>query len=375
MATPAEIVAGDHAQAMLLPHLERTRVALSRALRTLDPMAECQIAPAADLGIPYDVLRLAGGFATGCFVEWQCRTPVMPIDTTMNIDTSSLFWLDGDPEAVFTRARVEALRQQIDQESSYEWNFHRGNHFIITCRRNIDGRYAVLMHSNEKEFKDQFNGLCPTSGNWYEKSIRVFDGEPRVRLLVGRRAVLFAQLAHMLEEFNVLRHRFIATMLLDDGVGITEEYHKHHYFMPTPTSAAIGCYLCEPGEEVPVFSSLGRPIAMFRPAAGGRNEVRLLSGGARCIVPHGWGMAASRPLQLHVSGDQLELNGLSFRLKPGISLLEHPDVTPRLFDGGAQGFLAAVRLHTPGDLVAELVQLASYSRHGFRRHDAATGGS
>ena len=193
---------------------------LSRALRTLDPAAECQVVPAADLGIPYDVLRLAGGFATGCFVEWQCGTPVMPIDTTMNIDTSSLFWLDGNPEGAFTQARIEELRRQIDHESSYEWNFHRGNHFILTCRRNSDGRYGLLLHSNEKEFKDQFNGLCPTPGNWYEKSVQVFDGEPRIRLLVGRKAALFSEFAHMLEEFNILRHRFVATMLMGGHVGI-----------------------------------------------------------------------------------------------------------------------------------------------------------
>ncbi|MCF2435265.1 hypothetical protein LV779_14035 [Streptomyces thinghirensis] len=45
---------------------------------------------------------LAEGFATGCLVEWACRVPVVPVDTTMNIDTSSVFWLDGDPAEVFT---------------------------------------------------------------------------------------------------------------------------------------------------------------------------------------------------------------------------------------------------------------------------------
>jgi hypothetical protein len=341
---------------------------LRSALRTLDRRADCRLSPAADLGIPYDVLRLAGGFATGCLAEWECRVPVVPVDTTMNIDTSSVFWLDGDPAEVFTEGTVDTLRGRITKDSSYEWNFDRGNHFILTCRRESDGRYALLLHSNEKEFKDQFNGLCPTPGNWFADSVRVFDGERRIRLLIGEKAELFADLAQMLLQFNILRHRFMATMLLDGRIGVVEEYHKHHYFMPTPTSAAIGCYLCEPDEEVPVFSAVGRPIAMFQPSVGGLNALRLLTGEDRLLVPHGWGMSASRSLHVTQSASHLTVNGRTYDLIPGVSLLDHPDVAPRLFAGGMREFLAAIRKHTPGRLVTELVQTASYSRHGFIQH-------
>jgi hypothetical protein len=368
-----EIVAGDFAQALLLPHLQKTQLLFLKALRTLDPLADCQIVPAADLGIPYDVLRLGGGFATGCFVEWECRTPVIPVDTTMNIDTSSIFWLDGSPGNAFTREAVEDLQRRIDADSSYEWNFHRGNHFILSCRRSTDGRHALVLHSNEKEFKDQFNGLCPTPGNWYEKAIRVFGEERRIRLLVGDRAVLFTQMAQMLQEFNIVRHRFIAAMLVGDRVRITDEYHKHHYFMPTSTSAALGCYLCEPDEEVPVFSTVGQPITIFRPANGGLNKVHLLAGGTRLVVPHGWGMTASRTLRLMQSEDHLDLNGQNYSLKPGVSLLDHDDVVPRVFDGGMEEFFHLIRPHTPGEPVADLIQVASYSRHGFLQHDRESG--
>ena len=371
MKQVAEIVKGDHAQAFLLPYLARTEALLRGALKELDPTADCQILPAADLGIPYDAVRLAGGFATGCFVEWDCRVPVMPVDTTMNIDTSSIFWLDGDPAEAFSQDAIEYLRRRVDEDSSYEWNFNRGNHFIILCRRSSDGRHALVLHSNEKEFKNQYNGLCPTRGNWYEGSVKVFDGERRIRLLVGRNAELFADLAHMLEEFNVLRHRFVATQLLGGRVDITSEFHKHHYFMPTRSSAAIGCYLCQDREEVPVFSSVGRAIAIFRAHAGGANSVRLFSGEERLIVPHGWGITTSRPLVAMKTDSHLYMNGHSYPLELGISLLDHPDVTPRLFDEGTEGFLREIRAHTPGELISELAQIASYSRHGFLRHDSA----
>ncbi|MFB6577500.1 hypothetical protein ACFCYC_08710 [Streptomyces sp. NPDC056402] len=368
MSAPDAMVEDDRAQRFLIPYLQQTERLLRNALRTLDRRADCRVSPAADLGIPYDALRLAGGFATGCLVEWECGVPVVPVDTTMNIDTSSIFWLDGDPAEVFTEKAVNTLRGRICENSSYEWNFDRGNHFILTCRRETDGRYALLLHSNEKEFKDQFNGLCPTPENWFADSVLTFDGERRIRLLVGKKAELFADLAQMLLRFNILRHRFVATMLLDGRIGTVDEYHKHHYFMPTPASAVIGCYLCEPDEEVPVFSAPGRPIAMFRPSVGGLNSVRLLTGEDRLVVPHGWGTSTSRPLDVTQSPGRLTLNGRAYDLAPGVSLLEHPDVTPRLFAGGTREFLAAIRKHTPGRLVTELVQTASYSRHGFVRH-------
>ena len=88
-------------------------------------------------------------------------------------------------------------------------------------------------------------------------------------------------------------------------------------------------------------------------------------------MPHGWGMTVSRPLRVTHSAAQLQVNGTRFDLAAGISLLEHPDVCPRLFEGGTHGFSRAIRAHTPGDIISELHQIASYSRHGFLRHEAA----
>lgn len=362
------IISGDHAQEFLLRHLGETEQLFRSALRTLDPRSDCQVLPAADLGIPYDVLRLAGGFATGCLIEWDCSVPVVPIDTTMNIDTSSVFWLDGDPGDTFSEASIETLRRRIISDSSYEWNLNRGNHFILLCRRDVDGHWVLVIHSNEREFKDQFNGLCPTPGNWYEDSIRVFRSERPIRLLVGRKAELFVGLAHMLEDFNILRHRFIATMLLGSSTTVIDEHHKHHYYMPTASSAAIGCYLCEPLEEVPLFSSVGRPIAIFEPASGGRNTVSLVEAGTKLIVPHGWGMTACRPIAVTQSKTGMFFNGRKYALRPGVSLLDDPDVRPRLFVEGVTAFVEQIYSHTPGTIIASLNQVASYSRHGFLRH-------
>src|SRR5690242_14908664 len=90
------ILEADNAQEFLIPYLQRSEQRLRSALRELDPASECQIVPAADLCFPHDVIRIAGGFATGCVVEWRCAVPIIPVDTTVNIDTTSIFWLSDD---------------------------------------------------------------------------------------------------------------------------------------------------------------------------------------------------------------------------------------------------------------------------------------
>jgi hypothetical protein len=367
---PSAILVGDHAQDFLVRHLASTELLLRQALRTLDPRSDCQVAPAADLGIPYDVIRLAGGFATGCVVEWSCSTPVVPIDTTMNIDTSSVFWIDAVADDVLDAARIEQVRRRIEADSSYGWNLNRGNHFISLCRRRSDQQLGIVIHSNEKEFKDQYNGLSPTETNWYAEDVFVYGPYGAIRLIKGRKAELFSRIAKMLEQFNIIRHQFFIMMLLDGRASVIGESHNHHYFMPTEVSAAIGCFLCKPGDIVPVFSTLGRPISLFEVAAGGKNNIHLASIGERSIVPHGWGMGTAHPVSFERSEEDMRFNGVSLRRRSGTSLLDHVDVVPRTFDAGSNEFFERIRHHTPGKVVDVLDQLCSYSKHGFLTHTA-----
>src|SRR5947209_1093545 len=225
------ILAQDHAQEFLIPYLQQSELCLKAALRELDSSSDCQIVPAADLCFPHDVIRIAGGFATGCVVEWQCSVPVIPVDTTVNIDTTSVFWLSDDISQQITEDEFTLLQKRIEGESSYMWNFHKGNHFITFFRSRASGRPALVIHSNEKEFKYQFNGLMPVDGNWFMDSVRTFRyGESAyMRLLIGPKAVLFAEIAIMLERYNIDRHRFVANVLLRSRCEVLEEYHKHHY--------------------------------------------------------------------------------------------------------------------------------------------------
>lgn len=369
MSQRRPILADDHAHQFFSSFLNETEDMLRRALQTLDESADCAILPAADVGIPYDAMRLAGGFATGCVVSWNCSVPVIPIDTTMNIDTSSVFWLDSDPTEHFTESAIEALRTRIGTDSSYEWNFNTGNHFILHCITE-SGQHALVLHSNEKEFKNQYNGLCPTAQNWYEDDVISFAGTRPIRLLVGKRAALFAAIAEMLREYNIIRHKFIAEMLVGASTAFTNELHKHHYFMPNSSTAALGCYICDPLEEVPLFSSFGQDLAIFRPTLGGQNSITLVGGDEKLIVPHGWGTTIDTSVNFHHGGRSITLNSETFRLLPGVSLLGHPEVRGRQFEGGTAEFLRLIGTHTPGHVTSALRQKASYSRHGFHTHAA-----
>lgn len=282
----------------------------------------------------------------------------------MNIDTTSVFELDGDPGPILEAASVESVRQRIVRESSYLWNFDSGNHFISLTRS--DAGWALVLHSNEKEFKDQYNGLFPRPGNWFADRIRVADGPRPMRFVTGDDANTFAELAEMLVPYNRLRHRLIAQLLLGNAAGIAGEWHKEHYFMPTRSSAAIGAFLCEPQEQVLVFSAVGRPLMWFEPDIGGANVVNQLNERDLLVVPHGWGMTAD-PFDVVVQREALIVNGCHLEPIPGVSIFERTEVRQRLF-GSNREFVEAIAWHTPGRIVKELTQVESYSKLGALRH-------
>jgi hypothetical protein len=359
------VFSGDIAQIGLLEHLAQTECILRRELRKLDDTADCEVIAAADLGIPYDAIRLSGGFATGCFVQWHCRVPVVPIDITMNIDTSSVFWVSESSMDCFTEKKLSAVREKIEVATGYEWNLDEGNHFITLTREQLSGHLAIIIHSNEREFKNQYNGLCPTDNNWFARDVLVSD-EGRLRLLVGRTAELFISTAHMLEPYNIVRHRFVMHELLGGLGQIEDELHVHHYYMPSASSAALGCYTVPPGQRVPIFSQPGKPIIMYVGYPDGYNTVRI-EGQERCIIPHGFGMSLDRPLHLVIRRDEFEFQDNIYPRCPRVSLLNDPSVIRREFSS-IQAFLDALASPCPGEVVGIFRQVRSLTRMGFQYH-------
>jgi hypothetical protein len=358
----------DSTQSYLLKLLNETEEILLEVLKKLDPNSKCQIVPAADLGFPHDVIRIAGGFATGCFVEWQCDTPFIPVDTTVNIDTSSVYKLEKNVIDSITPETFKCLVDKLEK-SSYINNFQKGNHFISFGVAVETNEPYLIIHSNEKEFKYQFNGLMPVDGNWFMDDVITYNkGSRYIRYLTGKKAQLFFDIAKSLEEYNIIRHRFIAN-LVSDFCGISYESDSHHYFMPTNSSVALGCFIAEPGDILPIFSAPGRDIHLYQVQAGGENSLQLINGDKpKLIVPHGWGKRSISEPSIEWQDENLIVNNLSFPIKPLESLGKHPDLVLREYStnlDNPDNYFSQINQYCPGQIVLTIKQKASFCRQGF----------
>lgn len=366
----------DSTQSYLLEVLGETEELLGEALRTLDSNSKCQIIPAADLGFPHDVIRIAGGFATGCFVEWQCSEPFIPVDTTVNIDTSSVYKLETNIIDSITPETFQNLVDKLEQ-SSYINNFQKGNHFIsFGIAVETDEPYLII-HSNEKEFKYQFNGLMPVDGNWFMDDVITHrKGSRYIRYLTGKKAQLFGEIAKSLEEYNIMRHRFIANFV-SDFCGIDYASDSHHYFMPTRSSVALGCFVAEPGDILPIFSAPGRDIHLYQVEGGGENSIQLINGGhSKLIVPHGWGKRAKSKPRIEWQDKNLIVNDLVYPIKPLESLGKHPDLMLREYSTNLDdpnNYFSQISQYCPGKIILTIEQKVSFCRQGFLKSSKDSG--
>lgn len=364
----------DVAHDLLTPFAKETESLLRLTLNSIDPRADCRIVVAPDLGFPHDVIRIAGGFPTGCFVEWDCAIPFVPIDTTVNIDTSSIFLLDKDISNDVNAGTFDWLRERLEN-SSYLFNFNKGNHFISFGRTVNTDSPVLVIHSNEKEFKYQYNGLMPAEDNWFADQIRIFrSGNRYIRYVIGDVAALFVDLAQSLEHFNVIRHRFVAHLLTRGKTGILNQEDHHHYFMPTRQSVAIGCFPVESGTRVPVFSRPGQNIAIFEPLPDGLNVLkRLPSGKDLVLVPHGWGKTCAEGTEFSIDYDRnlFLLSDRPYEIRTLVTLGKDERLKLREFVSNSSetnGFFDQIAHHCPGRVVDQIRQLASFTKNGFECH-------
>lgn len=298
----AKNLLGDATQTVLLRHIKRTRELFEAVVlekydsSTLEidgvevPSSGVMIYPSLDLGFPNNVQRLAGGFATGMLVTWKCGTAIIPVDATVNVCSSSVYRIKDFPElsdAQFTKY-IDDIVVAATREKGYSFSFDNGNHFIMIAQGTEDKALYVVMHSSAKEFKDSYMGLYPVEENWFSDSIRVYHGKGRyLRYIKDEDARQFTAYAHKLEQYNVQIHKWFA-----QKIGIAEDAALqrntfHHYYMPNDSTIAIGTFVEKPGTVLPVFSSVGKDIYLFK--ISDENWKIRINGEERCLVPHGWG--------------------------------------------------------------------------------------
>lgn len=379
---------GDGVQTALLYRLKKTQTLLDKLIKVYDKYGFAQIYPSFDLGLPNNVQRLAGGFATGILVLWRRGTPIIPIDTTVNACSSSFYFLTeeqfSDLRRKFAR-RANFFDQLIIEgnKASVLNSFSSGNHFIILGKSRKTQRYCLVLHASATEFKYKPLGLYPYPGVWYWNKIKVYpsrDGDNRyIRYLKDREAERFIQMALDLANSNKEDHDWFARELVGDrkafpkseGTADTQHFTKHHYYMPTSYTVAMGTYVEEPGSTVPMFSRPAKPIHLFKSGIEQPWTLRI-ENRDKCLIPHGWGQTVGcGTVDISIENTEqhkeLIVNGERFPVAPRESLSERRNLGIRVREfegelGGMSEFLSRGRHYFAGQIVDTFDQVACYQR-------------
>lgn len=296
----------DVTQQVLLPYIKKTESMLNIVVKKYDKRNESgvRIIPSLDLGYPNNIMRLAGGFATGMLIDWECGTPIIPIDATVNVCSSSVFKINPTLEILNDFSSfIMSMTQEAVTKCGYSFSFTSGNHFLMLATDKNNDYYLVL-HSSPKEMKESYFGLYPREDNWYSSKIKFEEEDGRyIRYIKGSEAEYFIKTAHHFERYNEDIHRWIARQF--NWIESNPPIIKHHYYMPTDSSIAIGTFAERPGEIVPIFSDVGKPVYLFE--IGRDNWTYDLGGrkGEVCIVPHGWGQQIENVTEISLNDHKL----------------------------------------------------------------------
>lgn len=217
------LIRDDNTQRVLLPYIKTTEQIICKVLKLYDPYAVCNIFPSFDLGVPNNVTRLAGGFATGSIISWDSSVPFVPVDITLNTCSSSYYYIDNSlAKTVSKKLNEKKIIEMTVQgeKQGYMFSFASGNHFIMLAK-NKDNQYVLLLHSSNKEYKIGKEALYPTTNSWFaEVKKRYIDSKCGRYLdyLIGESALKFQKIALKNNYKNSEIHSWIASYLCDSNV-------------------------------------------------------------------------------------------------------------------------------------------------------------
>ncbi|EET58736.1 hypothetical protein BRYFOR_09335 [Marvinbryantia formatexigens DSM 14469] len=359
----------DNTYCELLKYIKETQEIATKALQCFDKNAEFRLIDSLDLGIPYDVDRLAGGFPTGVYVYWHCKEPIIPVDATVNCCSASVFVLGKKVE--FDELQfIDRLKNinSIWKNSSYMMNFDRGNHFISLCV-DENGEYYLIMHSTAKEFTKGYNGLYPVKGNWYYDKIKVYhSGKRYFRYINGKEAVLFRNTAKSLNQYNEIRHEYIAYSILKKlNIDIVRTEYFHHYGMDDDSSIKIGCYTVDKNSIFPIFSKPSYYIDLFK-----ISECTRRTEDGQYIVPHGWGKCFIKPLNVFCdfNNRHLYMGNKKFDIFSEDNFYRLPELVYRDYEknDGENGFYDYYKEEFKGKVIRRLSQKICLSASGIKHY-------
>ncbi len=373
---PANLL-NDNTQKILLPYLKVTQELFNEAIRKHDPStnSHCQIIPSLDLGFPNNVQRLAGGFATGMLVTWQCGIDIVPIDATVNVCTSSVFKLNHfDPDKLQDKkslvASLNNCFSEASEEKGYSFSFTSGNHFLIIAKDHQRDEYYLVLHSSANELKNSYMGLYPVEGNWYSSKIKPIIGKNGryFRYLKDEDAKHFIRMTQIFKSYNEQIHLWLAQRINGASFDESDIIMKHHYYMPTDSSIALGTFAEPIGETVPIFSAPGKNIYIFEI---GKDNWQINLGGTKgdvCLIPHGWGQRIDKIEKIGVRNHELILKIAGQEFPQPISSKRHIECADKMlrnFENGQQ-FLKIGQRMIKGTIVTELIPCFEYSQHTMK---------
>lgn len=360
----------DETQKVLVQYLSHTEVLVNRLLSEHFSGA-AKVRVTTDLGFPHDVIRIAGGFATGAYISWESQRPFIPVDTCVNVCSTSFFEIGEDIFNIFSDDYLDSVRSKLPN-GIYISNFHRGNHFISYLQSRKTGKLYLLLHSSANEFKDNFNGLYPVKGNWYFDKIKTYsDGRTYIKYLENNDAEMFCALAEGLYKFNEIRHEFIAQVILGGLKNVAAVQHYHHYGMPSANSIVMGSHILKNGEIAPILTLPGRDIYMVM--FNSVKDKSLLVNETHFLTPHGWGKRhiGIPQISVNISSNEFTLDNQTYNIQFGTSLRAHPNLELRDFgdtqDTAKANFFNYLELLYDLKIVDELQQIASWNKLGVRK--------
>jgi hypothetical protein len=359
----------DTTRDILSKYISTTNELIIDALKLYDSSATSKIITTMELGFPNDVIRLAGGFVTGLYVKWDAGIPFIPIDTTVNVCTTSLFKLSNDIGKKITPELIQNVHEQLLQ-LGFRSNFDRGNHFIIYAKSRISNQFFLILHSDT--YKEGYESMSPEINNWYFNDIKILTkGNRYLRYIIGDTAQEYYIKTKYYEKQNILKHRHVANGIVGGDAMIVDSQYLHHHYMPTPTSVLIGCYLIKQNTIIPILSSPGRPIYLYK----FENSLQSNCGtdNLEFIVPHGWGryFDGDFSIQLDLKNNILLLNNDEYSIQPKQTFKTCESIKVRSFkcSGGDDEYLKLLQKYYTGINIDMLDQVVAYNKTGYKRFE------
>jgi len=208
--------------------------------------------------------------------------------------------------------------------------------------------------------------LYPHQNSWYKDKIKIHiskDQNRYLRYIKDDDAVNFINMVQRVDIHNLNTHNWFAKQ-------IAGKYHhfvilqKHHYFMPSSSSVAIGTFVVNENDLIPIFSDRGKEIALVK----AKNKWSINIGNQKKIlIPHGWGQEFINPpknINVDFRNTKITIGSESFGINEKESFVREKIAKIRDFKN-QEDFFESGSNFIDVTLVETIIPEKSISKYGF----------